>query len=109
MDWEEHINSIWTKANQVLGFLRRNLKISSPSIKAKAYKTFVRPLLEYTATVWDPYEKQHKEKLENIQRRAARFAQNKHKCTESITTMLETLGWKSLEERRKNARLLMFY
>ena len=34
MDWEEHINSIWTKANQVLGFFRRNLKISSPSIKA---------------------------------------------------------------------------
>ena len=29
--------------------------------------------------------------------------------TESVTTMLETLGWKSLEERQKNARLLMFY
>ena len=66
-------------------------------------------MLEYAATIWDPYEKQLKEKLESIQRRAARFVLNKHQRTESVTTMLETLGWKSLEERRKNARLLMFY
>ncbi|KAL8578399.1 hypothetical protein ACOMHN_014898 [Nucella lapillus] len=109
MDWEDHINSIWTKANQVLGFLRRNLKISSPSIKAKAYKTFVRPLLEYSASVWDPYEKQHKVKLENIQRRAARFVLNRYQRSDSVTTMLEILGWKPLEDRRKKARLLMFY
>eukprot|EP00745_Piridium_sociabile_P025653 TRINITY_DN40611_c0_g1_i2.p1 TRINITY_DN40611_c0_g1~~TRINITY_DN40611_c0_g1_i2.p1 ORF type:complete len:143 (-),score=14.04 TRINITY_DN40611_c0_g1_i2:60-488(-) len=79
MDWEDHINSIWTKANQVLRFLRRNLKISSPSIKAKAYKTFVRPLLEYSASVWDPYEKQHRVKLEKIQKGSPL-------CAESIPT-----------------------
>ena len=66
-------------------------------------------MLEYAASVWGPYEKQHKEKLENIQRRAARFVLNKHQCIESVTNMLKTLEWKSLEERRKNTRLLMCY
>ena len=109
LDWDDHINSIWTKANKVLGFLRRNLKISSPSIKAKAYKTFVRPILEYCSSVWDPYEKQHKEKLENIQRRAARYVLNKYHRTASVTTMLDTLEWLSLEDRRKKARLSMLF
>ena len=49
-----HINSISSKANQILGFLKRNLKINSQTIKEKTYKSIVRPKLEYCSTVWDP-------------------------------------------------------
>ena len=48
-------------------------------------------------------------KVENIQRRAARFVLNQYQRTASVTTMLEILGWTSLEDRRKHARLTMFY
>ena len=37
-----NIDSITNKANRTLSFLRRNLKISSISIKEQAYKTLVR-------------------------------------------------------------------
>ncbi|KAL8583755.1 hypothetical protein ACOMHN_000376 [Nucella lapillus] len=47
--WDDHINNIVSKANKTLGFLRRNLKISSRSVKEQAYKAFVRPILEYAS------------------------------------------------------------
>ena len=47
-----------------------------------------------------------------IQHRAARFVLNKpwlrHHC-DSITEMLNELNWPSLQERRKQARLILLY
>jgi len=45
LKWDKHINSITNKANQSLGFLRRNLKINSSKVKEHAYKAIVRPKL----------------------------------------------------------------
>ena len=56
MNWDNHINNVANKANRTLGFLRRNLKISSSAIKDRAYKAFVRSILEYASSVWDPEE-----------------------------------------------------
>lgn len=109
MDWDNHVNAICSKANSALGFLRRNLKVSSPSIRERAYKAFVRPLLEYAPSVWDPYELKHKVAIERVQRRAARFVLNRYHNTSSVSTMLDTLAWKPLEQRRKAARLTAFY
>ena len=60
--WNSHINFISPKANHTLGFLKRNLKINSSTIKEKVYKSIVHPKLEYCNTVWDPkYIKNPKE------------------------------------------------
>ena len=40
-------NTITAKANQSLGFIKRNLKVHSPAIKEHAFKALVRPKLEY--------------------------------------------------------------
>ena len=71
MDWDNRINHVVNKANRTLDFLRRNLKISSSAVKESAYKAFVRPMLEYASSVWDPYTKKSIDKLEAVQRRAA--------------------------------------
>ena len=109
LSWSEHINKITAKANKTLGFLRRNLKISSKSVKEIAFKTFVRPVLEYAAPVWDPHTAKETEKLEKIQRRAARFVLRRFRNTSSVTDMLSTLQWPSLQERRRVARLTMLF
>ena len=109
LDWEEHITSTVTKANRALGFLRRNLKISSKTIKEKAYKAYVRPLVEYAATVWDPQSQKAINKIEAIQRRATRFVLNRYHNTSSVSDMLDILQWPSLQQRRQNARLVMMY
>ena len=43
------------KANNTLGFLRRNIKIHFESLKSSAYKVLVRPQLECCSTVWCPF------------------------------------------------------
>ena len=40
-----------SKANRTLGFLRRNLFSCSQDMKEAAYKSMVRPILEYGRTV----------------------------------------------------------
>ena len=63
-----------TKANKTLNFLRRNLRTCSAKSKERAYKALVRPIVEYSATVWDPYVAKNIQKVEMIERRAARLA-----------------------------------
>lgn len=107
--WNAHINNICLKANRSLGFLRRNLKVPSIQIKTQAYFTFVRPIVENSCTVWDPYTLTQINKLEMIQRRAARYVLYRHHNTSSVTDMLQTLGWRSLSDRRTDAKLCMMY
>ena len=46
LNWNKHINQTAGKANQMLGFVKRNIKTRSHNIKTKAYKALVRPRLE---------------------------------------------------------------
>ena len=109
LKWEHHINDITNKGNKVLGFLRRNLKICSQRVKELAYKTFVRPTVEYACTVWDPHVQQEINKLESVQRRAARFVLRRYHQTASPSEMIRELKWPSLQKRRKVARLTMLF
>ena len=109
VSWNDHIGTVCAKANQALGFLRRNLKINSWKIKSIAYKAYVRPILEYASVIWDPHQQQHIHQLESIQRRAARFVAQDYRRTSSVSAIIKTLQWPSLEKRRQVARLTMLY
>ena len=51
MSWSQHITDTANKASSTLGFLRRNLSACSTQVKATAYKTLVRPKLEYACVI----------------------------------------------------------
>ena len=55
------------------------------------YFTYVQPILEYASTVWSPHIKADINKLEMIQRRAARFVLNNYSRFASVTRMLDAL------------------
>ena len=109
LDWSPHCNTIASKANRTLGVLRRHLKGCSKSVKSTAYKALVRPQLEYCSSVWDPYHQTDKATLERVQRRAARLVTGDYKRESSVTTLINNLGWKTLEERRVASRLTLMY
>ena len=109
LKWNRHIDSAATKPNKVLGFLRRNLKVKSSSLKEKAYKTLVRHSMEYAAMVWDPYTQSNISRLEMVQRRAARYTLNQWDRCASVTAMLSPLAWCPLWVRRRDMRLVMLY
>ena len=109
LKWNLHYDNIISNANKSLGFLKRNLRVSNTDIKSRAYQTLVRPKLEYSCSVWDPYTSEHTQKLEMVQRRAARYAMNNYHNTSSVTDMIDTLQWPTLAERRLKTRLCIFY
>ena len=57
--------------------------------------------------ILNPYTKANIEKVEMVQRRAARYALHRFHNTSSVTGMLNKLQWQSLEERRRQQRLEM--
>ena len=44
-----------------------------------------------------------------VQRRAARYVKRDYQRTTSVTSLLDSLHWQSLQDRRRNARLLHFF
>ena len=109
LSWNKHINNAAIKANNTLSFLKRNVQINNASLKTTAYQTLVRPQIEYASTVWDPYTNSNIDRLEMVQRRAARYVLNRYHNTSSVTEMIHELQWPSLESRRKMQRLSMMY
>ena len=99
LSWDKHVDNVAAKGNRTLGFIRRNLKDCTRTVKETSYTAIVRPTIEYAATVWDPTSQSKIKALENIQRRAARFVTNNYtdRTPGCVTNMITSLGWQSLE------------
>ena len=102
LDWGQH--EISCKATKTMGFLRRNLALAPWHTKEVAYKTLVRPQLEYAAPIWNPYHKLQIQEVEKVQRTCRRW-----RNTSSVGDMLDELEWPSLEARREQSSLTFFY
>jgi len=74
------------------------LKKGNNNMKHLAYMALVRPIIEYGAVCWDPYKEGQVSALNQMQKRAAKFANN---ITEP--------GWETLAQRRLIARICAFF
>ena len=111
LKWSSHISKISKKANCTLGFLKRNLKHCPQECTMTAYLSLIRSTLEYSSVIWDPHLQKDIDKLEKIQRQAARFisgdySSRDHGC---VTQMLTGLRLPPLQDRRKANHLAFFY
>ena len=109
MRWSPHVETITSKANKILGLIKRNLWNCPKTVKETAYKTLMRPKLQYACSAWDPHHQKDKAALERIQRKAARFVTGNYDRTTSVTEMLQDLQWDTLETMRRHARLSTVY
>ena len=106
--WKDHITRITNNANKSLGFLRRNLKAKSIELREIAYKAIVNP--SWNIPVWDPYIQEDIQRIEMVQRRAARWVVlSDYSTYSSVSDMLGRLGWRTLEQRCVYSRLVLFY
>ena len=106
--WKAHITDIATRANQRLGFLRRNLGGCPYRLRELGYISLVRSLMEYSGGIWDSTVGSECDMLERVQRRAARWARGAHGII-SVTALLNSLNWQPLSDRRRDQRLGLFY
>ena len=105
--WNTHVQATRNNASATLGFLKRNLRISSTMIKTRAYQSYVRPKLEYASCVGDTQA--NISHIEMVQRQSAHWVLGRYHNTSRVTDMLSHLGWRSQEMRRADARLCMLY
>ena len=109
LDWNKHISTVAARGQSKLAFLNRNLKGCPKKLRDTAYISLIRPALEYSCSVWHPHKKSNKDKIEKVQRRAARFVSINFRRKASVSEMLHELGWQSLDDRRQDQRLVLFF
>jgi len=108
MSWKPHVDRICSRASQRNNILRK-LKFRLPrKTLENLYLSLVRPILEYADVIFDDNSISLSQRLEAIQYEAART------CTGAListnrTSLLNELGWKTLEERRKQHKLILYY
>ena len=73
------------------------------------YKLMIWPIIEYASTIWAPHLQNEILKSESIQCKSARFVLNDYARLSSVTSMLQKLGWPTLEQRRNNSKIIMLY
>ena len=106
--WHQHIDYITKKAWNRINIMRKlKFKLDRSSLE-KIFTTFIRPLLEYGDIVWDNCTQFEKQEIEKIQIEAARIATGTTKLV-SLNALYQETGWVTLEKRRENHKLVMFY
>ena len=90
---------VCSKANRVLGMIRRTMAYRSPDILTRLYKSLVRPHLEYCVSAWSPHYVKDRERLERVQHRFTRMVPGLKGL--EYGRRLERLNLLILEERKK--------
>ena len=67
--------------------------------------SLVHPLSEYATAAQDHYTACNLKDLEMVQHWAARFVNKYYRWTTSVTSLHDSLGWISLQDRSRNAQL----
>ena len=96
-----------SKANKVLGLVRRQFFNLDKTSFLILYKSFIRPHLEYAIQAWSPYIKRILniwKKIQKIQRRATKLVQGLGSLP--YEKRLEALKLTSLEKRRLRGDLI---
>ena len=105
--FKHHIQDIVSRANKMLGFIRRTLNGSKnllPTYKS-LYIALVRSHLEYASEIWNPKSSSLVKLIEGVQRRATRLLLPEL----DYTMRLESLSLLPLVYRREVKDLTTFY
>ena len=99
LNFKDHISQAVTKANRILGVIRRSFDHLTDYTFVQLYnKALVRPILEYGHSVWQPVLETLQQDIEDVQRRATKLIG--HLKDKPYPERLSILKLLSLEHRR---------
>ena len=73
LSFREQIDTRATKANTIMGIIRRTFTHMDKNTFMQLYRSMVRPHLDVSNSVWIPHQKQDIETWEQVQKRATRY------------------------------------
>ena len=104
MSFDEHIACKISKANSMMGLIRRTFSYLDCKSFMNLYCAFVRPHLEYGQSIWSPHLKKHINAIEAVQIRATKQVDDLGNMT--YTERLRRLKLPSLVYRRLRGDLI---
>lgn len=107
LKFNAHINRIVAKAKSRSYLIRKCFISRNPELLMKAFKVYVRPLVEYASSIWSPYYCYAIDKVESVQRRFTKFLPGLNGM--DYPTRLTALNLHSLESRRLKLDLTLCY
>ncbi len=112
LNWFQHISTVIGKANTKIGFLWRNLCHCPRELHEPAYCALVHSVVEYSASLWDPHLRKDVNLLKSVQHRATHFITGEPHHMSSVASINFHAArpcCKSLETRRRDIRIALFY
>ena len=100
-------NKAASKANSILGLMKRTFVSRNVPLWKKIYKTYIRPHLEFAVSAWNPCLLKDIKVLEQVQRRATKVPSNTKKLPYEQRN--EIFNLTSLQERRTRGDLIQQY
>ena len=97
------------RAKRLLYYIGRFFRLAPIDVRVLLYKQLVLPVIEYASAVWDPWQIGLSNRLEALQRLAARVVTQDWRRDACVTGMVAGLGWAPLEVRRREGRLECLY
>ena len=103
--WGAHCRNIVQKSSRVLKMLRRSLFGCTKNVKFLAYRSLVRPCLEYASVVWNLHTASDINIVEAVQKKVARWICAKWNSTtfswnKSYDVCLQELNWPTFTRHR---------
>ena len=105
LTWNDHIDSVTSSANRILGLIRSIAFNASMPAKLCLYKSLVLPVLEYGLPAWLPHTRRQEDALERVQKRATQFILGQRIGEMPYHDRLVSLNWSALSNRRNYAVL----
>ena len=93
-----------SRANRLVGLIRRTFVFLDKSVFLQLYRGLVRPVLEYAHAVWTPHHQADIEELESVQRRATKLVPGL--STLSYPDRLKNLKLPTLTYRRARGDMI---
>ena len=107
LKFNEHINNVVSKANQITGIVKRSFEYLDNEMFLKLYKSVIRPHLEYANVIWHPMYQHQKHNIEAVQRRATRMIPNLK--DKNYSERLRILKLPSIKYRQLRGDLIQTY
>ena len=110
LNFNTHISAITRKANSTLSFISRNFNKCPQKTKEHCVRALVHPLLNYGSSIWDPHTQCNIDKIEKVNKRAARFITGNYIFEHGQSEKnLSQLNWPTLQQQRFQHKVTLLF